>query len=165
MFQNVSEEIIQKALDMYITKNTRYLIDAQIDNNDDTITMVAKFSINDCCYAPNSGHFNAVEAILCLNQMVYVALMGGIDKKMLPFYIGFTPNDFCQHWQKVYLSVFDQIKFRKFIDASSFLGRITLKPLHKIGDKVYVGCCFEFGNDKECTNFIGNVKGFIPLLG
>lgn len=37
MFQNVSEEIIQKALGMYITKNTRYLIEAQIDNRDDTI--------------------------------------------------------------------------------------------------------------------------------
>lgn len=164
MFQNVSEDIIKKALGMYITKNTRYLQEAKIDKNNDAINLIAKFSITDCCYAPDSGHFNAVDAIICLNQMVYVALLGGIDKKILPFYAGFTPDDFSQHWQKVYISVFERIKFKKQIDGSSFFGKITMKLIRKVGDKVYGECCFGFGNNEECTDFIGNVKGAAPLL-
>ena len=130
MFQSVSEEVIRKALAMYTAKDTRYLKDAQIDKSDDTINLVANFSIYDCCYsAPNSGHFNAVEAIICLNQMFYVTLLGGIDKKMFSFY-----------------------------------GKLNLKPLHRVGDKMYYDGCFGFGNDKECKSFTGHVKGFIPIL-
>ena len=149
---------------MYTMKNTRYLQEAQIDKNGDTINLIAKFSINDCCYSADSGHFNAVEAIICLNQMVYVALLGGIDKKVFSFYDGFTPDDFSQYWQKVYISVFENIKFKKIINSSSFFGKIALKPLRNLGDKVYAGCCFGFGNDEECNDFIGNVKGVIPIF-
>lgn len=164
MFQKVPEEIIQKALFMYAMKNTRYLQEAQIDRTDDAINLIAKFSINDCCYAPDSGHFNAVEAIICINQMIYVALLGGIDKKILPFYAGFTPDDFLPHYQKVYISVFEKIKFKKLIDGSSFFGKITMKLIRKVGDNVYGECRFGFGNDEECTDFIGDVKGTAPLL-
>lgn len=164
MFQPVPEEIVTKALSMYMAKNTRYLLKAQIDKKDDAINLIAKFSITDCCYAPDSGHFNAVEAIICLNQMVYVTLLGGIDKKMLPFYDGITPDDFCQHWQKVYISMFENVKFKKLINSSSFFGKITLRPMRKMGDKVYAGCYFGFGNNEECADFIGNIKGVIPLF-
>ena len=105
-----------------------------------------------------------MEAIICLNQMVYVALLGGIDKKMLPFYDGITPDDFCQHWQKVYISMFENIKFKKLINSSSFFGKITLRPMRKMGDKVYCDCYFGFGNNEECADFIGNVKGVVPLF-
>ena len=164
MFQQVSDNIINKALFMYMMKNTRYLQEAQIGKTGDTINLIAKFSINDCCYAPDSGHFNAVEAIICLNQMVYVALLGGIDKKMFSFYDEFTPDDFSQYWQKVYISALEQIKFKKLINSSSFFGNIALKPMRNLGDKVYVDCCFGFGNNEACNDFIGNVKGVIPIL-
>ncbi|MEE6208215.1 MAG: FcoT family thioesterase, partial [Alphaproteobacteria bacterium] len=71
----VSEEIINKALKTYIAKNTRYIIDAQIDKTDNSINLTANFSIKESCYlSPASGHFNAVEALMCFNQMLYVAL-------------------------------------------------------------------------------------------
>lgn len=165
MFQSVSEEVIRKALAMYTAKDTRYLKDAQIDKSDDTINLVANFSITDCCYsAPNSGHFNAVEAIICLNQMFYVALLGGIDKKMFPFYDDKVLDDFRRYWAKVYILEFEKIRFGKLIDSTSFYGKMNLKPLHRVGDKMYCDSCFGFGNNEECKSFTGHVKGVIPIL-
>lgn len=165
MLQKVAEEIIKKALPMYMAKNTRYLKEAQIDKSDDIVNLTAKFSINNCCYAfPDSGHFNAVEAIICLNQMVYVALLDGIDKKMFSLYTNVLPDDFSKQWQKVYILEFEKIKFKKLINSTSFCGKIRLKPIRKVRDKVYVDCSFGFGNNEDCDSFVGNVKGFIPLL-
>ena len=165
MFQSVPEEIIKKALAMYSAKNTRYLKEAQIDYEGDTINLIGKFSISNCCYVlPDSGHFNAVEAIICFNQMFYAALLDGIDKKVFSFYEKVTLSDFNRIWQRVYLSEFEKIKFKKLINSASFFGKITVKPIRKIRDKVYVDCCFGFGNNEECEGFIGNSKGFIPLL-
>ncbi len=165
MLVNVSEEIIKKALSMYMAKNTRYLKEAQIDKKDNVVNLVAKFSINNCCYVfPDSGHFNAVEAIICLNQMVYVALLSGIDKKMLSFYANVTPDDFSKQWKNVYILGFEKIKFKKLINSASFFGKIMLKPVRKVGNKVYVDCDFGFGNSEECNSFVGNVKGFSPLF-
>ena len=163
MFQSVSEEIIRKALAMYAAKGTRYLKDAQINKSDDSIDLIASFSIDNCCYAaPNSGHFNAIEAIICLNQMCYVALLGCRNK--LPGYEDLGIDDFDQCWQKVYISEFENVKFKKLIDSTSFYGQLNLNPLHKVGDKMYCGVCFGFGNDKECKSFTGHVKGLIPVL-
>ncbi len=168
MFQSVSEDIIKKALAMYTAKDTRYLRDAQINRSDDSINLIATFSIDNCCYAvPNSGHFNAIEAIICLNQMFYVALLGCRDR--LPGYDDLAIDDFDECWQKVYtkvyISEFETIKFRKLIDSSSFYGKLTIHPRHKLGDKMYGDCDFGFGNDKECKSFTGHIKGLIPILG
>lgn len=77
MKKNVSEEIINKALVTYIAKNTRYLTQAQVYDTGDGIRLDAQFSIKESCYlSPGSGHFNAVEALMCFNQMLYVAVLG-----------------------------------------------------------------------------------------
>ena len=159
MFQNISEEIIKKALTMYMAKGTRYLKQAQISKSDDTIDLNANFSIKECCYsAPNVSHFNAVEAIICLNQMFYVTLLGG------HFVKDETLNDFAQYWPKVYILEFEKVRFRKLIDSTYFYGKLTLKPLHKMGDNMYYEGWFAFGNDKDCKSFIGRVKGCLPIL-
>jgi len=165
MLSNVAEEIINMALVTYIAKNTRYLSHAQIFKTDSTIKLSADFSIKESCYlSPGSGHFNAVEALMCFNQMLYVALLGGIDKKMFPFYEHITPDDFNQHRRKVYILEFEKIKFKKQIDNAFFYGELELKPRHKMGDKIYVDCHLGFGNDAKCKNFDGNIKVFIPAL-
>ena len=163
MFQNVPEEIIKKSLKMYTAKGTRYLQNAQIEKNNDIISLTANFSINNCCYAaPDSGHFNAVEAIICFNQMFYITLLDGVNKKMLPFCTDMTLDDFDKYWQQVYIVEFEKIKFRKLINSASFYGKLNLKLLRNVGDKAYGDCYFGFGNDTECKSFTGHVKGLIP---
>ena len=165
MEPNISEDIINKALITYIAKNTRYLTQAQICNTNGTIKLIAHFSIKESCYLfPASGHFNAVEALMCFNQMLYVALLGGIEEKMFTFYRNITPDYFNQNRRKVYILELENIKFKKQINNNSFYGFIELQPLHKIRDKIYVNCRFGFGNQNECNNFIGNIKVFIPVL-
>ncbi|MBO6282222.1 MAG: hypothetical protein J6N49_06830 [Alphaproteobacteria bacterium] len=165
MPKQVSEEIINKALVTYIAKNTRYITGAQIDKTDTTINLTADFAIKESCYlSPSSGHFNAVEALMCFNQMLYVALLGGIQEKMYPFYEHITPDEFNEHRRKVYLLEFEKIKFKKQINNEFFHGRIELKVLHKIGDKIYVNCLLGFGNDDKCDSFIGTIKLFIPVI-
>ncbi|MBP5698475.1 MAG: hypothetical protein J6W96_02985 [Alphaproteobacteria bacterium] len=165
MFQSVSEDIIKKALVTYVAKNTRYLGKAEIDKKDDTVVLRGEFSINESCYlSPGSGHFNAVEAIMCFNQMLYAALLGGIEKKMFPFYDDITADEFNLHRRKVYILEFEKIKFKKQINNNCFEGVLELKPLHVVKDKIYVNCQFGFGNDEECKSFAGNIKVFIPVL-
>ena len=96
--------------------------------------------------------------------MFYVTLLGGIDKKMFSFYDDKVFDDFRQYWAKVYILEFEKIRFRKLIDSTSFYGKLNLKPLHRVGDKMYYDGCFGFGNNKECKSFTGHVKGVIPIL-
>lgn len=96
--------------------------------------------------------------------MLYVSLLGGIDKEMYPFYNNITPDEFNCHRRKVYILEFEKMKFKKQINNSSFYGFIELTPLHKVADKIYVNCRLGFGNTKECDSFIGNIKVFIPVL-
>ncbi|MBE6455031.1 MAG: hypothetical protein E7014_01070 [Alphaproteobacteria bacterium] len=161
----ISEEIIKKALITYSAKNTRYLTTASISQSDNIIKLNATFSIKESCYlSPASGHFNAIEALMCFNQMVYVQLLGGINEKMFDFYQNITPDYFNQNRRKVYILDFEKVKFKKQIDNNLFYGILELKPLHKIGDKIYVDCHFGFGNDTNCNCFTGRVKLFIPVL-
>lgn len=165
MTATVSEDIINKALVTYIAKNTRYITHAKVSKKDNIITLKAQFTINESCYlSPGSGHFNAVEAIMCFNQMIYVALLGGIEQKMFDFYQGITPDEFNLHRRKVYLLEFDKIKFKKQIDNHSFNGFLNIEPLHKVGDKIYIRCSFGYGNDEACNSFYGTVNAFIPVL-
>jgi len=165
MSVSVSEDIINKALITYIAKNTRYMTKAQIDKKENTIVLKANFSIEESCYLyPYSGHFNAVEALMCFNQMLYVALLGGIKKKMFSFYDHITPDEFNLHRQQVYILEIEKNKFKKQIDNNHFQGFLELKPLHKIKERIYVNCHFGFGNDDKCNSFIGNIKVFIPVL-
>lgn len=165
MLPNVEEEIINKALITYIAKNTRYLSRAKLYKTNNTIKLDADFAIKESCYLyPSSGHFNAVEALICFNQMLYVALLGGIDKKMFSFYDNITADTFNEHRREVYILEFEKIKFKKQIDNTFFHGTLELEPRHKIGNKMYVDCHLGFGNDTECKNFVGNIKVFIPVL-
>lgn len=165
MLSNITEEIINKALVTYIAKDTRYLKHTQIYKTDNIIKLSADFSIKESCYLfPSSGHFNAVEALMCFNQMFYVALLDCIDRKMLSFYNHITPDDFNQHRRKVYILELEKVRFKRQIDNNSFHGKLELKPIHKIGDKIYIDCHLGFGNDIECKNFDGNIKVFLPVL-
>ncbi len=165
MEKNVAEEIINKALVTYIAKNTRYITQAQVYNTADIVNLTAQFSIKESCYlSPGSGHFNAVEALMCFNQMIYVALLAGIEKKMFPFYADITPDEFNEHRRRVYILEFEKIKFKKQINNNLFYGHLELQPLHKIKDKIYVSCRMGFGNTEECDGFVGNVKLFIPVI-
>lgn len=101
---------------------------------------------------------------MCFNQMVYVQLLGGIKEKMFDFYQNITPDYFNQNRRKVYILDFEKVKFKKQINNNLFYGGLELKPLHKIGDKIYVDCHFGFGNDINCNCFTGRVKLFIPVL-
>jgi len=163
---NISEDIIEQALCTYIAKGTRYLKEGQIERLDkDKIILNATFEIKESCYLfPYSGHFNAVEAIMCFNQMLYVALLGGIERKFFSFYSHISPQEFNKYRRKVYILEFEKVKFRKQIDNANFFGRFEMEKLKTVGDKIYMNCVFQFGNTEGGSDFSGVVKVFIPLL-
>lgn len=165
MSTNVSEDIINKALVTYIAKNTRYLTAAQISKKENDIFLKAEFSIKESCYlSPGSGHFNAIEALMCFNQMFYVTMLAGIEKKLFPFYEDITPDDFNQNRRSVYILELEKIKFKKQIDNNDFHGILEFKPLHRIKNRIYIDCRLGFGNDEACDSFSGNIKLFIPII-
>ena len=163
---NISEEIINKALCTYINKGTRYIQTATIEKSeDDTVTLECTFNISESCYlSPASGHFNAVEAIMCFNQMLYVALLGGIQHQLYSFYEHISPDIFNQNRRKVYILDIENIHFKKQVDNKSFYGKLILKKKKIIKNQIYIDCSFGYSNDFEYQNIKGTVKAFIPSL-
>ena len=162
----VSEEIIKQALCTYINKGTRYITKADVEAvNPDKVALSADFIINESCYLfPFSGHFNAVEALMCVNQMLYVTLLGGIEQGFYSFYQSITPQEFNRHRRQVYILEIEKMKFKHQIDNHHFQGKLELEKGHTVGDKIYINCRFGFGNDDKCNSFLGTLKVFIPVL-
>ncbi|ODS22733.1 hypothetical protein AB835_12595 [Candidatus Endobugula sertula] len=74
--QEISDNIIHKILLPYRKKNALYLKKAKMINLEEKengiLSIVGDFEINDSCYVDSTGHFNAVELIICFNQLAYV---------------------------------------------------------------------------------------------
>lgn len=162
----VSENIIKQALCTYIAKGTRYITRAEIiKSGENSVSLKADFEIYESCYLyPGSGHFNAVEALICFNQMLYVALLGGIEQKYYDFYQNITAEDFNKYRRQGYILEFEKMKFKKQIDNHHFHGTFEIEKKHSVADKIYASCKVGFGNDELCNNFFGSVKVFIPVI-
>lgn len=69
----IAEELLARVLEPYSCKGCRYLIDAQYSATEDSVLAYGNFTIGESAYIRSTGHFNAVELILCFNQLAYSA--------------------------------------------------------------------------------------------
>ena len=167
MLNKVSEETVNQALCTYVAKGTRYLKNSFIEClGKDKVRLKAIFGISESCYlSPSSGHFNAVEALICFNQMLYVALLGGIEKKYFSFYSHISPQDFNQHRRSVYILEFERVKFKKQVNNFYFYGSFVLEKLKTIGDKMYADCRCCSVNEEDTADFSRLLKYPYLLCG
>lgn len=71
--EQIPEELLARVLEPYSYKGCRYLTDATYRASGDSMFATGNFSIPESVYIRSTGHFNAVELVLCFNQLAYSA--------------------------------------------------------------------------------------------
>jgi hypothetical protein len=153
----IPPDFVKKILSPYKSLGTDYLCNASVTQlgvfsedeqgrDEDTvgevkpiITMRGSFSIPSSCYIQSTGHFNAVEFLICYNQLAYTTyghlFSEGILAKLPPGRI----TDACkgkiekitidQFFSKQLSSMFilrAETRFKRVIDAENFNAELTV---------------------------------------
>lgn len=161
----VSESSMHLALNPY-TPECRYLKSAQkvISSEVPDIVLNAEFSIPKSFYIESTGHFNAVEANICLNQMSYLLFAEFVAQRFThPFWEKLGTFDLEEFKEKQLAKMFIislSSRFRKSLDARAFPGRIRWKGLSmKMGLTL---CQADFGFGHGYDSAYGDVVFAIP---
>lgn len=146
----IPEDILEKVLEPYSYKGCRYLLDAVAQVEDGSVLAEGNFTIAESAYIRSTGHFNAVELVLCFNQLAYSAFAPVIGDGMLPFFDGWTLDDYFKHQLASMFIRTSSSRFRRPIDASKFSGRLHCKNLEIVERSVRylrVPCVIEFWDE------------------
>ena len=131
----VEPELIERTLRPY-KPNARYLRSATITVVPDADTLVkaeGRFSISESSYIENTGHFNAAEFVMCLNQIGYVLIAKAAQERGFSIledkFRGLSAAAFDdRQLAKVLILRFDA-SFRKLIDPRNFMGQIAWRSV------------------------------------
>ncbi len=139
---------IAQVLEPYRPTGTDYLRSASViqsclwDDGADqrpVLTLSGRYSIPTSCYIRNTGHFNAVEFLICYNQLAYVAFGHIVRARMLEEegLVNVSPaardqlskltfDDFRRHQLASMLILKTSTRFKVPISAGSFTGELQL---------------------------------------
>ncbi|WP_394828819.1 FcoT family thioesterase [Pendulispora albinea] len=131
----VEPEFIEQILRPYVNKGCVYLKSAVTEISEAGVSIYADFSIPESCYIDSTGHFNAVEFNICLNQMFYLACADGVRRKALPAMHAWSVDTFKQKQLPAMLITRLHSRFRKPINAVSFQGKGTIVRMRKLSSK------------------------------
>lgn len=79
----ITEGIYESMLEDY-NPSCRYLKGARYNVEDERLGAHGTFAIPSSCYCESTGHFNAVEFIICFNQLGFVFFSEAIERGDLP---------------------------------------------------------------------------------
>jgi hypothetical protein len=100
-----------------------------------------------------SGHFNAVDLILCYNQLSYSFFTEAIKQKLIPEIQNISNEEFKQlQLEACLITSINEIKFRKPIIPDSFLGKLKLDKIKKINENYFCKTSIDFENGKAAGN-------------
>jgi hypothetical protein len=146
----LNTQLLKEVLKPYITKGCQYLLDIVPENGG----LIGQFSIKQSVYVEDSGHFNAVEALICSNQIIYtfialelLAESGGKEK-----YKTFLEDP------DAYLIYLCEFTFRHLINPKNFRGSVKKGKAKSLGRKDYVTYHIRFWDDDGGSAF-GEVRG------
>jgi len=115
------------------------------------------FGINSSCYIQDTGHFNAVEYLICYNQLAYATLgylvQAGVFRTCTPTRLSqdcrellprISMERFLDHQLSSMLILKCTTRFREPINAGSFTGRLSVSRLtyHRSAFLVDTRCVF-----------------------
>lgn len=137
----IRKEVIDAMLAPYYPQ-CRYLKKAELDFP----RMRSQFSINETIYAPHdTGHFNAIEALMCYNQMSFVFFASALEKGLIETARAVSLEKFTEYQVKsCLLAKIGNIKFRSFINAEEFTGEIELRKIPKRKNNHFATTDFRF---------------------
>ncbi|EFV14577.1 FcoT family thioesterase [Segniliparus rugosus] len=120
----IPEELLAKVLEPYSHKGCRYLVDADYGIADDVVHARASFGIEESAYIRSTGHFNAVELVLCFNQLTYSAFAQGCVNEDIDAFLGWSIDDYCRNQLAGMLIKSASSRFKRQIDARRFSARL-----------------------------------------
>lgn len=146
----ISEELLARVLEPYSYKGCRYLLDARYRATEDSLIAEGAFSIGDSVYIRSTGHFNAVELILCFNQLAYSAFAPAILHEEIAVLRGWSLEDYYQHQLSSMLIKTQSARFKRMINPAKFSARLECRDL-RIVERGWrylsLPCSIEFWDD------------------
>lgn len=150
--REISPSLLARTLAPYKPTETDYLREARLvqqcdlseESPDDTpiATVAGKFRIPNSCYIQSTGHFNAVEYLICFNQLAYTAIGQLISENVLATLPASRISEECrEELQKLTIARFfdkqlssmlilnTETRFNRMINAQDFSGEWRLKSL------------------------------------
>lgn len=121
----IAEELLRRVLDPYSHKGCRYLIDAQSQSSVDSVMAYGNFRIEQSAYIRSTGHFNAVELLLCFNQLAYSAFAQGVVNGDISALRSWSITDYCKHQLASMLIKSASSCFKKPINPHRFSARLV----------------------------------------
>lgn len=146
----VDEALLAKVLEPYSEKGCRYLVSASYKATSDSLVGFGDFSITDSAYIRSTGHFNAVELVLCFNQLAYGAFAPAVSKKEVAILSGWSMADFFANQLPGMLIKSTSSRFGRPIDAHRFAARLTCENFEirqRTWRYMLVPCVIEFWDD------------------
>lgn len=126
----IPEDLLSKVLEPYSYKGCRYLVDADYGIADDVVVAHASFGIDESVYIRSTGHFNAVELVLCFNQLTYSAFAQGCVNEEIDAFLGWSIDDYCRNQLAGMLIKSTSSRFKRQIDARRFSARLRAHDFH-----------------------------------
>lgn len=146
----IAENLLSRVLEPYSYKGCRYLLDAESKATADSVLAYGNFRINESAYIRSTGHFNAVELVLCFNQLAYSAFAPAIINKEIPALRGWSIDDYYQHQLASMLIRSAASRFRKPINPRKFSARLLCHDLQVVERRwryLLVPCAIEFWDE------------------
>lgn len=156
----IAEDLLARVLEPYVYKNSRYLIDAEYNATENSVLAYGNFSIGDPSYIRSTGHFNAVEWVLCFNQLAYSAFAPAILNEEIPVLRGWSIDDYFNYQLPSMLIKTTASRFRRPINANKFSARLLCKDFEVIERSwryLKIPCAIEFW-DEEGGSASGEVE-------
>lgn len=146
----ISENLLARVLEPYAFKGCRYLLDAQYRATEDSVVGYGNFTIGDSAYIRSTGHFNAVELMICFNQLAYSAFAPAILNEEIRVFRGWSIEDYLQYQLSSMLIKTASTRFRRMINAEKFSARLVSKDFRLMERSLrylLVPCAIEFWDD------------------
>lgn len=145
----ISEALVAKVLEPYSYKGCRYLLDARYRATEASILAHGNFAIGDSAYIRSTGHFNAVELMICFNQLAYSAFAPAVLNEEIEVLRGWSIDDYYQHQLSSMLIRTATTRFRRLINPTNFSARLTCQDFRIIERGLrylLIPCAIEFSD-------------------
>lgn len=121
----IAEDLLSTVLEPYSYKGCRYLINAECKSTADSVLAYGNFRIDESAYIRGTGHFNAVELLLCFNQLAYSAFAQGVVNEDISVLRGWSIAHYCKHQLSGMLIKSTSSLFKRPINPQKFSARLV----------------------------------------
>ncbi|MDT5137017.1 MAG: hypothetical protein QOD58_1279 [Mycobacterium sp.] len=146
----IEENLLVQVLEPYAYKGCRYVLDASYKATEDSVLAYGNFSIDEPAYIRSTGHFNAVELIMCFNQLTYSAFAAAVLHEEIPELRGWSISDFFDLQLPSMLIKNTSSRFRRPIHAKKFSARLlcqNFEIMERSCRYLSVPCVIEFWDE------------------